>query len=226
MTGAEGIPESVQVARQNWSDWRDVFEHVGPVRTNPLLADADRFKHFCKEYSVQRTIRHGTHNDFRLELAESPDFFAAIHDDSGQSLDKLEGALRTRFGTHDGRNSVRSALSKVAAFTRPERFVAWDRYAKAGANIALGRVASSRFDTYAQYLAAFDDVWNGRIGHQIREYVSIDGVQSEVESEERFLRRVLDMYLMRCGGRAVENDPRFLRRVRDMYLMKLGGHRL
>ncbi len=200
MTEAEAISESVQIARKNWSDWRDVFEHVDPPRTNPLLAKPDRFKRFCVEYSVQRTIRRGTHDDFRRELAKS-EFSAAIRDPTGQLLDKLEGKLRRRFGTQKGRNSIRSVLSKVAAFTRPQRFVAWDTYGKRGVNIALGRKASHRFNTYAEYLAAFDDVWNGRIGQQIKDYVAASGAQSAVENEPRFQRRVLDMYLMKSAGR-------------------------
>jgi hypothetical protein len=200
MTGVEAIPESVQVARKNWSDWRDVFEHVGSPKTNPLLAKPDRFKRFCVEYSVQRTIRRGTHDDFRRELTKS-EFSAAIRDPSGQRLDKLEGKLRKRFGTQRGRNSIRSALSKVAAFTRPQRFVAWDTYGKKGVNIALGRRASHRFNTYAEYLAAFDLVRKGARGQQIRDYVATSGARSAVESEPRFQRRILDMYLMKLGGR-------------------------
>jgi len=197
---AEAIPESVEVARKNWSDWRDVFEHVGSPKTNPLLGKPDRFKRFCVEYSVQRTIRRGTHDDFRCELAKSK-FSAAVRDPTGHRLDALEVELRKRFGTQRGKNSIRSVLSKVAAFIRPQRFVAWDTYGKRGANIALGRKASHRFNNYAEYLAAFDLVWKGPRGQQIRDYIATSGAQSAAESEPRFQRRVLDMYLMKLGGR-------------------------
>jgi hypothetical protein len=195
------ILESIQVARKNWNGWRDVFEHCGPLASSPLLADPFRFASFCKEYSVSRTIRRGTQNEFRLALAEPPQFGEAIHDDTGHALDKLESDLRRRFGTHDGTRGIVSVLSKVAAFVRPERFVAWDRYAKKGVNIVLGRSASSPFNTYADYLAAFDHAWNGRPGQQIRDCLKRVGARGAVESESRFLRRVLDVYLMKCGGR-------------------------
>jgi hypothetical protein len=193
------ILSAIQIARRNWSDWRDVFEHGTPVRANPLLANQIRFAFFCKDYSVGRTIRKGSQNDFRVELC-SPPFSEAIRDDSGRALDRLETSLRTRFGTHDGRNRIISVLSKVAAFLRPERFAAWDRYAKRGVNIARGRSPSCQFNTYADYLAEFDNVWNGATGQEIRGYAISKGAQG-VEAEPRFLRRVLDVHLMRCGGR-------------------------
>jgi hypothetical protein len=125
----------------------------------------------------------------------------AIQDDTGRSLDKFEENLRSEFGTHNGRNRIISVLSKVAAFLRPERFVAWDRYAKRGVNIVLGRTAAVQFDTYADYLAMFDEAWSGQPGQEIRDYVRNNVAESAVESQVRFLRRVLDVYLMKCGGR-------------------------
>jgi hypothetical protein len=195
------IKESVQIARKNWGGWRDVFEHCGPLSTNPLLADPARFGSFCREYSVSRTIRRGTQNEFRLALLDPLQLLKAIHDDSGHALDELEGNLRRRFGTHDGTRRMVSVLSKVAAFVRPERFVAWDRYARKGTNIVLGRGASSPFKTYADYLAAFDQAWNCQPGQEIRDYLIRVGPHDAVESEPRFLRRVLDVYLMKSGGR-------------------------
>jgi hypothetical protein len=123
------IPQSVNTARKNWSEWGDVFEHSGSVADNPLLADQKRFAHFLREYSVGRTIRAGTHEELRLKLSKSEN---AFRDDTGDAIDKLERSLRDHFGTHQGRNRLISALSKVAAFMRPERFVACDSYAKKG----------------------------------------------------------------------------------------------
>jgi hypothetical protein len=195
------ILESIQIARANWNAWRDVFEHKGSIASSPLLSDQLRFSSFCKEYSVSRTIRHGTQNDFRLALVESPQFLAAIHDDNGHLLDNLEEDLRSRFGTCDGARRIVSVLSKVAAFVRPERFVAWDKYAKKGVNIVFGSSASSPFNAYADYLKAFDQVWEGQQGKEIRDCMSRIGTLSSVEGEPRFLRRILDFYLMKCGGR-------------------------
>jgi hypothetical protein len=145
-----------------------VFEYNKGVPTNPLLANPKKFDTFCAEYSVGRTIRKGTRHSFRLELSTSRQFSNAIQDGTGRSLDKLEVRLRKRFDTHEGTRCMISVLSKVAAFVRPERFVAWDRYAKKGLNIVLGRSASAPFYSYAEYLAAFDAAWDGGLGQEIK----------------------------------------------------------
>lgn len=161
------ISKSVQVARTNWADWRDVYEHTGPIRDNPLVADAGKFAKFCREYSVGRTIRHGTRNELRVTLSE-PQFSEVIQDDTGHAIDKLEIECRLRFGTRNGARRVTSVLSKVAAFVKPERFVAWDKYARKGLGAVMG--SSAPFQTYAEYLAAFDSAWNGPPGQRVRDY--------------------------------------------------------
>ena len=90
----------------------------------------------------------------------------------------------------------------MAAFVKPDVFVAWDSFAKKGLNIVRGLSASSSFNTYSDYLKAFDEVWQGQEGKQIRDDVAKgEGLDKAVEREYRFLRRVLDVYLMKCGGR-------------------------
>jgi hypothetical protein len=195
------IAGSIKVARENWEDWRVVFEHGDSVSDNPLLVDPRRFAVFLKKYSVSRTIRRGTHDEFRQALIQSKQFVGAVQDNTGHALDLLEGDLRRSFGTHDGKNRITSALSKVAAFVRPELFVAWDNYAKKGVNVAVGRTVSARFDTYADYLAAFNMAWDGQPGRKIRDYVAQNGAKSAVESQSRFQRRVLDVCLMKLGKR-------------------------
>jgi hypothetical protein len=193
------VEGSIQVARTNWNKWLDVFEHGEPICTNPLLVKPELFASFLAEYSVGRTIRHGTHDEFRCALASQAS--DATRDDSGVALDALETDLRKRFGAHDPPRSILSALSKVAAFVRPERFVAWDRYARKGLAKVLGGAPSIKFDSYALYLEAFDRVWKGEPGQKIADYVKRVGAESPVEGELRFQRRVLDVYLMKCGDR-------------------------
>jgi hypothetical protein len=198
------IQESLTVARKNWHDYHDVFEHGDEIATNPLLVNSDRFAHFLMEYRVSRTIRQGTHDKFRGTLKDSPQFEKAIHENTGRALDKLESELRPDFGTHEPPRRMISVLSKVAAFVRPERFVAWDKYAKKGVKIVLGSHASFPFNAYAEYLAAFDEVWNGQAGQQIKDYLRRVGANDAVESKPCFIRRVLDVYLMKCGGRELK----------------------
>lgn len=86
-------------------------------------------------------------------------------------------------------------------FVRPALFAPWDQFARKGANRVLGRPDAYPFNTYAEYLGVFNRLWGQeRPGQDVRDYVTRNGTQSEVESEPRFQRRVLDLYLMQCGG--------------------------
>jgi hypothetical protein len=190
------IRKSLRIARKNWKDWKDVFEHSGSIGNNPLLADQQRFAHFLWEYRVTRTVRSGTHEKLRLRLAKSE---TAFRDDTGQALDKLEQKIRQDFGTHDGKNRLTSILSKVAACVRPERFVACDSYAKKGLNVVLGRAASCKFNAYSDYLAMFDKAWNDQSGQKIRGYMRKCEKEQRLESQPRFQRRILDVCLMMLG---------------------------
>jgi hypothetical protein len=197
---ARQLASALSIARKNWKDWRDVFEHKGAIYKNPLLAEpGKRFSAFCKEYSVHRTIRAGTQQSFRRELARSRAFLDAITAGSGYELDAIEQDLRTRFGTHTPPRRMISVVSKIAAFLKPDQFVAWDQYARRGVNVLLGRSQNFVFDGYGEYLSAFDTIWNAVPGSMIREYVAGNG--TNVEKDTRFLRRVLDVYAMKRGGR-------------------------
>jgi hypothetical protein len=112
---------------------------------------------------VGRTIGEGSHYQFRCFLRDSAEFADAINDQSGKKLASLEMTLRRKFGaertTKTGKNvisAVISALSKVAAFVKPETFVAWDKWAKRGLNAVLGQSVSRDFPTYVKYLGAFE----------------------------------------------------------------------
>lgn len=197
----EIIEKSLNVARKTWKEWRDVFEHFGGIDSNPILNDYDKFKKFCHEYSVNRTIRKGTHKQLCDELRNSPLFAEAIRDDSGKFLDRLEVKLREKYGTQNGKR-VLSILSKVAAFVRPERFVAYDQYAKKGIMKVLS-LPNNSLNSYAKYLLAFDTIWSQELGNKIKELSSQDGMEI-VEKEPRFQRRILDVYLMMLGHRKIE----------------------
>jgi hypothetical protein len=186
------------VPQDVWKPFRRVFEHTGPISSNPILADTALFAWFCWEWSVARTVRAGMQDDLRVRLRDSPEFAAALGDDAGQMLAQLEQSLRSEFGARGG-NSIISLLSKVAAFLRPERFVAWDTYARQGTNLILGRSKYCAFSDYARYLSDFDRIWRGQSGERIRILTSNDPLEP-AELTPAFQRRVLDLYLMRVGG--------------------------
>ena len=199
------IPNDEEIEREicnvrwtTWHDWRDAFEHNGSIGTNPILADARRFNSFCAKWGVGRTIRKGTRDKFRCFLSDSRDFEEAIGDDSGRKLANMEENLRGDFATGDGTRVMLSLLSKLAAFVKPERFVAWDQYARRGLNMVLGRPINKPFDNYVEYLADFDRVWEGPHGKRICEMTS-QAQEQPLETEPRFQRRVLDLYLLAKG---------------------------
>jgi len=188
------VSKAIRIARKNWRAWQADFEGGGVL----LLSDQSRFNAFCTEYGVGRTIRAGTRDALRERLSER--LREALRDDTGDGLDLLEQELRPEFGTRQGRGRMISVLSKMAAFVRPERFVAWDSFARRGVNVVLGRAISYPFRTYAEYMAALDLVWHGHLGKRIRRCVR-DHAQNAVERKAQFQRRVLDVCLMIRGGR-------------------------
>ncbi len=194
------IHAAIDGARTVWVEWQAVFEHHGPISTNPILTDAKLFNHFSTSWAVGRTIRAGTRDEMRCTLRDSEGFANAIADHSGQTLDEFEkNTLRPRFGTGAGARSLRSAVSKVARFVAPEWFTAWDRFAPVGLNCILGRSASARFENYAHYLADFNCAWAGPHGVRIRQSI-LSVARSPFEKTVPFQKFALDLYLMKEGG--------------------------
>jgi hypothetical protein len=194
--------DDLERAKHNWVNWSVVFEHQGPAALNPLLVNAEVFKDFLTEYSVTRTIRSGRHDSLRKTLcAQNVNLAARLNDRSGSGVDVLDDQLRPEFGTSNPARRLRSVLSKIAAFVAPHSFVAWDRYARVGLNRTLRRADSYVPRTYADYLADVNSLLMGKIGGKV---VSVcrDNYPTKYSAEqERFHRRVLDVYLMRSGGR-------------------------
>lgn len=192
----------ISMAGDNWKRWHEVFEHRGPPSSNPLLTNPGLFEIFVREYSVRRTIRRGKSDELRRRLSASgASLLALVSDGSGRELDDQEKLLRREYGTLLGVRSIRSALSKIVAFLAPDTFVAWDQYARRGTNIALKRSGSTGFDGYAAYLADINTLLRGPLGDQIRA-ACIGSYPTEYAAEHnRFHRRVLDVHLMRIGGR-------------------------
>jgi hypothetical protein len=194
--------KDVRDAKENWEDWQCVFEPKGHVRNNPLLQDKKRFNKFLREYSVRRTIRRDTGDDLRKRLTSASfNIDSLVRDRSGETLTKRAYELRKSFGTHDPPRAILSAMSKIAAFLAPHAFIAWDQYARKGLNIALGRPPSRKFPSYAAYLKEVNGLLSGEIGNRIKSACVGEYPSKEAKKDDRFHRRVLDIYLMRLGGR-------------------------
>jgi hypothetical protein len=203
MANYEITERDLEIATKNWEQWQSVFEFQGPVANNPLLADSSTFAAFLDEYSVRRTIRRGTSDKLRITLS-SPAFElqALLNDTSGKLLDAGEAGLRSQFGTLSGARGLRSAMSKIAAFLAPHAFIAWDDYARKGLNMVLERSLSKKFDGYAEYITYMNRLLSGEFGERVR-CACGNGYPTEYASRhDRFHRRVLDVALMRVGGRS------------------------
>lgn len=190
----------VYCARKNWVEWQDVFEHRGPPSENPLLTDRDRFRKFLSEYSVWRTVKAGTSDTLRLELHHgTSELDALLGDTTGVGLDDMNARLRSRFSSKEN-GSLLSLISKVAAFLAPDQFIAWDRFAKRGTKLALAVPLGRPFTSYAAYIEAVRSL---RPQMDAVERACGGAYPSEWSAERgRFLLRILDVYLMRIGGRS------------------------
>lgn len=88
-------------------------------------------------------------------------------------------------------------LSKVVAFLEPQSFNACDRFARYGVNLVLGRSRTRPFASYGHFLADVNVLLQGDLGALVRDACIThwgDGRTSK-------MRRVLDVALMRVGGR-------------------------
>ncbi|MEQ1560773.1 MAG: hypothetical protein ABL933_17800 [Methyloglobulus sp.] len=195
------LSDDVRRAERNWNDWISVFEHEGEVENNPLLTLPEVFNKFLAEYSVRRTIRAGTSNEFRMSLSSGGVGLAdKLGDPSGKWIDNLEEILREDFGTLGGKRGMRSVISKIAAFLGPANFVAWDKYARKGIIRIQGKRTSHTYKTYEEYLSDVNIVFDGEKNALI--LACQNNYPTLFSSEnDRFHRRVLDVYLMRIGGR-------------------------
>jgi hypothetical protein len=206
-TGSDPTVQDVSIASKNWQVWKRVFEHAGDLADNPLLTEPSAFKNFISEYSVKRTIRRGKSDELRKRLRSSGgDLHKLLDDRSGRELDTQERVLRREFGTHGGTRSILSAMSKIAAFLAPDTFTAWDQYARAG--VRKKRPGRPPPANYAEYLARVNEVF----GDQLAAIKSVCEGRYPTENatrNDRFHRRVLDVYLMRVGGRTKFVQPTY-----------------
>lgn len=190
----------IRLSLDCWRDWRPVFEHGPAVASSPLLLYRGQFDRFLKNYSVRRTIRKGASEALREQLRE-PAWCRAVEDVSGADIDAQEQVLRSTFGTRDGQRGLISALSKVASLLVPDAFNAWDRFARAGVNRAFGRPRSPAFGSYAAYLHDVNQLLAGELGDAVRALCAGRYPTAMAAVGEPFHRRVLDVHLMRLGGR-------------------------
>ncbi len=196
------MQKDIDRAKRNWKDWISVFEHKGPIEKNPLLAFPGVFNKFLGEYSVHRTIRAGTSDEFRKALSSGDVGLAdKLSDSSGKGIDELEEMLRWDFGTMGGKRGMRSLISKIAAFLAPANFIAWDKFARKSITRMRGRRTTHTYQTYAEYLSDVNLLVNGEMKDALISACQGNYPTQYSSENNRFQRRVLDVYLMRIGDR-------------------------
>ena len=188
----------VEIARNNWQRWQNVYEHEGPAETNPLLMDSRRFAAFMHEYYVYRNIRAGAADELRQELITACPRLLDI-----TTFEREHDRLRVKYGAGNGRQ-IRTLLSKVLAFLKPQSFNACDRFARYGVNLVLDRSPHRAFASYGDYLADVDTLLQGNLGALVRDACIAHWRDDRISK----MRRVLDVALMRIGGRKSDEFAR------------------
>jgi len=193
------IRRSIFAAATNWLDWQEDYEFTGDIHQLPLLADEYRYVRFLKEY---RPFHQRASREVALKVRDflmATTFLeSAVEDPSGRELERLAKSIAEDFPEI---GTPRSVLSKIAMFWNPERFSPWDRFARAGMANHHGRTDGGRYPGgYPTYLADVREVWDGSLGSEILNLMEA-GRQILPRCDQAFGLRVLDVYLMKIGGR-------------------------
>jgi hypothetical protein len=201
------LNQATTIAEQNWADWHEnfMFEDEDKSRI-PVLADRFQFCYFCRAYYVLQKYSLDQVETIRVSLFNHDSYRVALEDPNGTGLDILSAQLKQDLAI----KNERSFLSKLAAFSKPDVFMALDKYAGNGAHFISGlpldhlvpplrsprpRNRPHPYQSYAQYLGAVNGLLNGPAGNEIRNYIGND------LRGDAFYRRVLDCCLMIIGNR-------------------------
>jgi hypothetical protein len=186
------------MAGSNWLLWKADYEFSGPPEEMPVLVKTDRYRAFVKSYSVLRYLPNDERETLRRRLCGARDFGEMTRRADGGGVDELAQRLN---GEYPAFEIQRSFLSKLAAFARPDSFVAWDRFARRGVAALTNGPTSGNYHSYSLYLKAVNSTWEGELGHQVRQFLTDRQIPAMEQDGGAFSRRVLDCYLMICGGR-------------------------
>lgn len=201
------LTKAKEIADKNWTEWQEDFEYNGAYERLPVLQEPYRFCRFCRDYSLMRYADSNVVEKVRTLLFGRELFRSVVEDETGANLDALADDLPKRIPEVD---AERSMLSKLAAFARPDKFIAYDRFARRGAHyfvnrsrypqVALGALLrsprkSAPYRTYVDYLRDVNTVSGSEAGDQVRNSVGADS------RGNGFVLRVLDCCLMMVGNR-------------------------
>lgn len=179
------------IAARNWEHWRCCYEL--PAEELPICEDPKLFRKFFKEYGLLQGEKMKDRKRLRIWMTKNGRLTMLTNKKDGSGVESLLDEMKgSGFMRH------RSFLSKLAAFSRPDVFIAYDSFARKGL-VNLG-VAEKEPQNYIVYLEAVR-----KLQCDIRKDIEkhLEGRIIPTKNNEAFQLRVLDVYLMISGGRVI-----------------------
>ena len=125
-------------------------------------------------------------------MCERAEFRRMVHVGDASKIDDLATRLlddQLTFGVE------RSFVSKLAVFAQPNKFVAWDSFARKGIASLKEFGTNSQYPTYAKYMEDINYVWRKqKLGKDLRVFLRKRRVHNKAVQ-----LRVFDVYLMIQG---------------------------
>ena len=199
---AEGIKRPDQcdlevtayIASLNWNAWRACFDNGAAMLRKRLLEVADRFQELVQGYQLLRYESAENKKRLRIWMTKENRVGRLIAEADGSGVDCLAQEMKA-----GGFNRERPFLSKIAAFARPNVFIAYDNYARDGL-VELGIVEGAP-DKHVMYLEAVRELQR-HIGKDMEKHLECRSLPTE--NSGAFQLRVLDVHLMMSGGREID----------------------
>ena len=179
-------------AARNWKDWRCCFEATHAEKL-PIYEDQKLFRKFVNGYGLLRGERRRNRKKLESWMTTNSRVRRLINNEDGSGVESLLIEME-----HCGFMRHRSFLSKIAAFSRPRVFIAYDSYARQG--LVNLRAAPSVPDDYPTYLEAVRELQRA-ILPDIEEHLK--GRNLPTKDGKAFQLRVLDVHLMMSGKRNI-----------------------
>ena len=179
------------IAAQNWQYWKDCYE--APAEELKICEDPELFSKFVNEYSLLRREKGEDRERLRSWMTKNGRVAMLTKKKDGSGVENLLVEMKdSKFMRH------RSFLSKIAAFSRPDVFIAYDLFARRGL-VKLGMVTKMP-DDYVTYLKAVREL-ERKIGQHIEKHLKDRHLPTR--KGKAFQLRVLDVYLMMSGRRVM-----------------------
>ena len=185
-------------AARNWEDWRCCYE--APAEDLSIYKKPKRFRKFIRGYGLLRGESSESREKLETWMTKNGRVGKLIDKEDGSGVESLLDEMK-----HDGFMRHRSFLSKIAAFSGPDVFIAYDSFARTGL-VKLGVVPTVP-DDYVTYLEAVREL-HCEIRKDMEKH--LEGRSLPAENGKAFQLRVLDVYLMLAGERVIPTTSKEL----------------